>query len=161
MDRITIGLIDHDWQTIAGNTFFAKRGAAGEFGFGKSAAEALKSLEDREALRSPTFDVTLAEEIAFLALGAADYLRHLREVDLYRHGGYMGLIAEIVSHAPMVLDRWNRISHGEFPGVWLYDVTERFGYELARLLLKGEQGNPADLLERLVIEETGDLPSAY
>lgn len=154
MNKITIGLISRDWNPIAGSTFFAQRGDSEEFGFGQTAQEALINLEKREAEKRSSFDVTLAEEIAFLALGAADYLRDLGGQDLDRFGGYMGFISEVIRQAPVVLDRWREFPEGEFCGVWLYDVTERFGREWAAALLNDEAENASEFLEYVIVDET-------
>ena len=154
MDKITIGLISRDWMPIAGSTFFAQRGKSEEFGFGQTAVEALISLEKREAERRPSFDDSLAEEIAFLALGAADYLRDIDQPNLDKFGGYMGFISEVIRHAPLLLKKWRAFPEGEFCGVWLYDVTERFGREWAAAVLNDGAENASELLEYVIVDET-------
>lgn len=154
MEKITIGLIDANWEHLQSNLHYATRGKATEFGFGPTATEALADLERREAPLQPKFDLGLAEEAAFLAIGAAVYLQEdKRDRSLDKYGGYCGLISEIISHAPALMNRLTQFSEGEFPGVWLYDVTERFGYEWAKALLEGDEIEPEELLEQIVSDE--------
>ena len=156
MQNITIGKIGPAWKPLASSFYYAQRGEGEEFAFGKTTAEALTNLEQREAAKLPRFDVDLSEEVAFLALGAAEYLREASSGprNLDKFGGYMGLISEVISHAPLLLERWQQTEPEEFGGVWLYDVTERFGQELARVLLNGEDEKPAELLDQIIADES-------
>ncbi|MBS0432941.1 MAG: hypothetical protein JSS21_11140 [Proteobacteria bacterium] len=72
--------------------------------------------------------------------------------DLSKFGGYMGFITEAVRHAPMLLERW-RLMTDDFGGVWLYDVTERFGREWAQVLLESKLEGAEDLLENIIVDE--------
>jgi hypothetical protein len=116
-------------------------------------SEALTRLEEREASANPKFQQDWAEEIAFLALGTANHLREHPEADLRKFGGYMGLISEVIRCAPLLLNRWSELETGEFGGVWLYDVTERFGREWAEELLSGKMESPIDRLEYIIADE--------
>ena len=57
-----------------------------------------------------------------------------------------------VTH-PLLSERWRRVNAEEFGGVWLYDVTERFGREWAKELLNSTGENPVELLESIIIDE--------
>lgn len=154
MEKITIGLLDRDWCQLNSAIYYAQRGEVAEFGFGRTTSEALGNLESREAALQPKFDLELAEEAAFLALGAASYLHEEqkgRSLDAY--GGYLGFISEVVSLVPILIHRWRRFPEGEFSGVWLYDVTERFGREWAQALLEGDVESPQDVLEYIISDE--------
>ena len=151
MNKITIGRID-DWKPTASASYYAQRGEGDEYAFGKTTAEALANLEKREAAVAQNFDIGLAEEIAFIALGAAEFLRDHKGRDLCDFGGYMGFISEVIQHAPVLTARWQEL-RDEFSGVWLYDVTERFGREWAEALLNGNTEKPMEFLEYVITDE--------
>lgn len=153
MKNITIGPAGPDWKLAASARYYAERGDGEDYAFGKTPAEALANLEEREASKDAKFDESLSEEVAFLALGAADYLRENKGVDLSEFGGYMGIIGAVVQCAPLLERRWSRMKADEFDGVWLYDVTERFGHEWAESLLTRGNEDPEDLLECIVADE--------
>jgi len=153
MKNITIGLTGPNWQAAAKARFYAERGDGDEYAFGTTPADALAKLEKREAAACHTLDESLAEEIAFLALGAADALKEHRGESLDAYDGYMGFIGEIIRHAPLLSERWRRMDVEEFGGVWLYDVTERFGREWAEELLNGTGISPAEQLESIIEDE--------
>lgn len=155
MKNITIGLVGPNWKLASSARYYAEREDREEYALGPTAAEALANLEKREASKAPKFDENLSEEIAFLALGAADFLRDHRDVDLSAFGGYMGLIGAVVQCAPLLEQRWNQITFDEFDGVWLYDVTERFGREWAESLLTDGSENPEEFLEYIIADEMG------
>lgn len=150
MKNITIGSTGPNWQVAARARFYAERGKGEEYAFGTTPADALTKLEEREAAAHFKFDESLAEEVAFLALGAADVLREHHGESLDAYEGYMGFIGKIICHAPLLSERWRRMDVEEFGGVWLYDVTERFGREWAEELLQGANMNPADHLESII-----------
>ena len=135
--------------------FYAERGDGEDYAFGPTPAEALANLTRREAAKVAKFDEDLCEEVAFLALGAAEHLREQQDADLSRFGGYMGLIAEVIRCAPLLERRWRQMNVGEFDGVWLYDVTERFGREWAESLLENCTESPEDHLEYIIADEMG------
>ncbi len=151
MNKITIGQTD-DWKPTASASYYAQRGEGGEYAFGKTTAEALANLEKREAAVAQKFDIGLAEEIAFIALGAAECLRDHKGRDLCDFGGYMGFISDVIQHAPVLTARWQEL-RDEFSGVWLYDVTERFGREWAEALLNGNTEKPMEFLEYVITDE--------
>lgn len=153
MNSITIDLISADWKVAASARYYAERGNGEEFAFGMTPSEALARLEEREASANRKFQQDRAEEIAFLALGAANHLRQHPEANLSKFGGYMGLISEVIRCAPLLLSRWSEMEAGEFGGVWLYDVTERFGREWAEELLSGTTESPSDRLEYIIADE--------
>lgn len=152
MKNITIEQIDAKWKPAAPANYYAQRGDGDEYAFGSTAAEALANLEKRESAATQKFDVGLAEEIAFLALGAAEHLRDHKDRALCEFGGYMGFISEVIQHAPLLTARWQE-TQGEFSGVWLYDVTERFGREWAEALLDGNVGSASEFLENILDDE--------
>ncbi len=156
METITIGGIGPSWKLFGSSFYYAQRGESEEFAFGKTTAEALANLEKREAAKLPRFDTDVSEEVAFLALGAAETLRETTHLScaLDRLGGYMGLISEVICHAPLLLHRWKQIGPAGFDGVWLYDVTERFGREWARVLLNDGDEQPAELLDQIILGES-------
>jgi len=100
----------------------------------------------------PELDKDLADEIAFLALGAAEHIRENGPFDLRKHEGYMGLIDKVISHAPILAERWQRVG-ADFEGVWLYDVTERFGREWAETLLNEVDEEPKQRLDYIIDDE--------
>ena len=151
MKNITIGQTD-DWKPAASARYYAQRGDGDEYAFGMTTTEALANLENREAAAAQKFDIGLAEEIAFLALGAAECLRDCKGRDLCNFGGYMGFISEVIQHAPVLTARWQEL-RDEFSGVWLYDVTERFGREWAEALLDGNAEKPLEFLEYVITDE--------
>lgn len=153
MKSITVGLADQDWRTAARARYYAERGDGEEYAFGMTPVDALTKLEKREAVATQRFDKTLAEEIAFLALGADEFLKEHRETTLDSYGGYLGFIGEIISHAPMLSERWRRMESEGFGGVWLYDVTERFGREWAEELINKMGMSPASHLEYIIEDE--------
>lgn len=155
MKNITIGPAGPNWQVAAKARYYAERGEGDEYAFGATPADALAKLEKREAEAHNTFDESLAEEIAFLALGASDTLKKHRGESLAAYDGYMGFISEIIRHAPLLSERWRRMDAEEFSGVWLYDVTERFGREWAEELLNGTGISPTERLESIIEDETG------
>lgn len=153
MKNITIGTVDSNWKPVATARYYAERGDGEEYAIGATPAEALARLEAREATASAKFDEDLAEEIAFLALGAADFLAEHPGTSLGAYDGYMGFIGQVIRHAPMLAERWRRMDEGEFDGVWLYDVTERFGREWAEEMIAGTDETPADRLEYIIDDE--------
>lgn len=153
MKNITIGVAGSNWRAAATARYYAERGNGEEYAFGTTPAEALARLEKREAMMLPNFDESLAEEVAFLALGAADFLKDHQGASLDPHGGYLGFIGEIIRHAPLLSERWRRMKADEFSGVWLYDVTERFGREWAKELFDRTGVSPADQLEYIIEDE--------
>lgn len=152
MKNITIGQTGADWKMNASARYYAERGEGDEYAFGMTAVEALTNLEKREAALSQKFDIGLAEEIAFLALGAAKCLRDHKGRDLCDFGGYMGFISEVIQQAPALAARWKELQD-EFGGVWLYDVTERFGRKWAESLLDGGVEKSAEILEFIISDE--------
>jgi len=100
----------------------------------------------------PEFDTDLADEVAFLALGAADFIRNHGAVNLREHEGYMGLIGKVICHAPLLAERWQEIGK-DFEGVWLYDVTERFGREWTETLIDGADETPEQRLDYIIYDE--------
>lgn len=153
MKNITIGLAGPNWKAAATAHYYAERGNGEEYAFGCSPAEALENLEKREAAASLKLDDGLTEEIAFLALGAADFLKDHQGADLASHDGYMGFIGEVTQHAPMLFKRWRQMKDGEFCGVWLYDVTERFGREWAEELFNRTGVSAEERLDRIIEDE--------
>lgn len=153
MKNITIGSIDLNWKVAATARYYAERGNGEEYAFGSTPAEALAQLEAREAAASSAFDNVLAEEIAFLALGAADAFNSNPDASLDAHDGYVGFIGQVIRHAPMLAKRWMCMSEGEFTGVWLYEVTERFGREWAEVLISGADESPSERLEYIINDE--------
>lgn len=153
MKNITIGPVGPNWRAAASAHYYAERGDGEEYAFGTTPADALAKLEKREASTSAKFDESLAEEIAFLALGAADVLKAHHRESLDTYGGYMGFIGEVIRHAPMLSERWRHMDAEGFGGVWLYDVSERFGREWAEGLLSGTGVNPEEQLECIIVDE--------
>jgi hypothetical protein len=151
MKNITIGQTD-DWKPMSSARYYAQRGEGDEYAFGMTTAEALANLEKREAAVAPKFDIGLAEEVAFLALGASECLREHQDCDLCEFGGYMGFISEVIQHAPLLTDRWQK-TQNDFSGVWLYDVTERFGREWAETLLDKKTEDSSEFLEYILADE--------
>ena len=100
----------------------------------------------------PEFNRDLADEIAYLALGAAEYIRENGPFDLRKHEGHMGFISKVISHAPMLAERWRQVG-SDFEGVWLYDVTERFGREWAETLLDEVDEEPKQRLDYIINDE--------
>jgi len=155
MRNITIGLAGPDWHAAANARYYAERGDGEEYAFGATPADALAKLERRETAASATFDESLVEEVAFLVVGAVDFLNEHRGASLDTYDGYMGFIGQITRHAPMLAERWSRVNTEEFSAVWLYDVTERFGREWAEELFNGTDKNPASLLDSIIGDEMG------
>lgn len=153
MKNITIGPLQRDWRVAATARYYAERGKGEDYAFGSTPADALAKLEQREAIRALKFDENQAEDIAFLAIGAANFLRTNQGVDLDWCDGYLGFIGLVVRHAPMLERRWRQMEAGSFGGVWPYDVTERFGYEWAEALLQGDDEPPEVLLESIIADE--------
>jgi hypothetical protein len=153
MKHITIGPAGPNWRAAAKARYYAERGDGEEYAFGTTPAAALAKLEQREAIARREIDESLAEEIAFLALGAADALKEHRGISLDAYNGYMGFIGEVIRHASLLSERWRRMDVEEFSGVWLYDVTERFGREWAEELLTGTGVSPEEQLESIIIDE--------
>ncbi|MBS0437839.1 MAG: hypothetical protein JSS33_00360 [Proteobacteria bacterium] len=153
MKSITIGLVGTDWKVAASARYYAERGSGEELAFGMTPTEALARLEQREAAINTNLAQESADEIAFLALGAADALRDCRDADLSKFGGYMGFIGEVIRCAPLLTARWSQMQTGEFGGVWLYDVTERFGREWAEEILNGTREDPSERLEYIIADE--------
>lgn len=153
MKNITIGVTEANRKLALSTRYYAERGDGDQCGFGMTPADALASLEKRERASHLKFDDDLSEEIAFLALGAGEYLRDVcSRTDLSSFGGYMGFISEVVRCAPLLLERWRHMTD-EFGGVWLYDVTERFGREWAQVLLESKVEKPEDFLECIIADE--------
>lgn len=153
MKNITIGQVGAEWSVASSGRYYAQRGEGEDYAFGATPAEALASLTQREAAKVAKFDEDLCEEVAFLALGAAEYLRGRKDARLDKFGGYMGLITEVIRCAPLLELRWGQMDIGEFDGVWLYDVTERFGREWAEALLDGCTESPEERLECIIADE--------
>ncbi|MBZ0222036.1 MAG: hypothetical protein K8F35_03315 [Dokdonella sp.] len=153
MKNITIGRAGSDWAPAAAARYYAQRGDGEEYAFGPTPAEALARLQAREAAGVANFDKSLAEEVAFLALGAANVLRDQPSVKLDAFGGYMGFIGEVIRHAPLLAAYWKRMGDDGFDGVWLYDVTERFGREWAEGLIAGSTQCPTAHLECIIRDE--------
>lgn len=153
MKNITIGQVGAAWSVASSARYYAERGDGEDYAFGATTAEALANLTQRETAKAAKFDENMCEEVAFLALGAAEHFRERRDTDLTRFGGYMGLITEVIRHAPLLERRWGQMGDGEFDGVWLYDVTERFGREWAESLLDGRAESPEDRLECIIADE--------
>ncbi|MDE1885349.1 MAG: hypothetical protein KGK05_02480 [Xanthomonadaceae bacterium] len=153
MKNITIGHTGADWRVAASARYYAERGDGEEYAFGATPTEALANLEKRESVKVPKFYENLSDEIAFLALGAAVFLRENRIADFERFDGYMGFIGRVIQHAPLLASRWQQMDVGQFDGVWLYDVTERFGREWAELLVGGGDTSPEVLLEQIISDE--------
>jgi hypothetical protein len=153
MKTITIGQVGAEWKVSAAAHYYAERGDGEEYAFGATPAEALANLTQRETARLAKYDENLAEEVAFLALGAAGYLRENRDANLDKVEGYMGLISEVIRCAPLLERRWAQMDAGEFGGVWLYDVTERFGREWAESLLDDGGESPEERLECIIADE--------
>lgn len=153
--NITIGQVGAEWSIASSAHYYAERGDGEDYAFGATPAEALANLTQREAAKVAKFDEDLCEEVAFLALGAAEHLRAHAGANLDKFGGYMGLIAEVIRCAPLLERRWGQMDFGEFDGVWLYDVTERFGREWTKSLLEGCAESPEERLECIIADEMG------
>ncbi len=153
MNRITIGLAGDGWAPATTARYYAERDGGDDYAFGSSPVEALTKLEARQNDVAQNFDRDLADEIAFLALGAAEYIRGQSGIDFGKHGGYMGLIGEVIRHAPMLAAYWKRMAPTDFGGVWLYDVTERFGREWAEEVLHPSHDSPSQRLECIIEDE--------
>lgn len=152
MKNITIGLAGPDWRAAAAARYYAERGDGEEYAFGTTPTEALAKLEARESAIAHRFNESLAEEVAFLALGAADVLEKHRGESLDSFDGYLGFMGDVVRHAPLLIERWKQIDTEEFSGVWPYDVTEEFGRALAEEMLNNTGARPTDLLESIINE---------
>lgn len=153
MNEITIGRLGPDWKPSSVARYYAERGNDGDYAFGSTPVEALVRLEAREAAAKSKFDGDLAEEIAFLALGADEFLKEHRSTNLGSCGGYMGFIAEVIRHAPMLAEYSKHAVEDGFGGVWLYDVTQRFGREWAREVSAGSDESPEGRLECIIADE--------
>lgn len=152
MENITIGRVGSKWKPVASALYYARRGDGEEYAFGSTTTEALANLEKREAANLHEFEQTFCEEVAFLALGAADSFREVNPPDLDKFGGYMGFIADVICHAPLLLDRWRKLGPEDFGGTWLYEVTERFGREWGYIILTDENLRPESLLDHIIRE---------
>jgi hypothetical protein len=150
MKNITIGLADSSWRTAAAACYYAERGDGEEYAFGATPVDALTKLEKREAAVSHKFDESLAEEVAFLALGAANVLQQHQGESLDSFGGYLGFMNDVIHHAPLLTERWKRMNADQFSGVWPYDVTEEFGRLLAEEMFNHTGATPSDLLESII-----------
>lgn len=157
VENIVIGEVNRDWHAVRRARYYAERGE--DYGFGASPSKALENLEVREARLAVRFDADLAQEIAFLALGAAETLKERGSPSLDKFEGYMGFIERVVCHAPLLATTWQRVQD-EFDGVWLYDVTERFGREWAESLLEAFDETPEDRLDMILEDEMRDYESA-
>lgn len=153
MDNITIGVVGPNWRPVEVSRFYAQRVGSGEYAFGATPADALRQLELRESAVDLRFDEDLAAEIAFLTLGAAAFLRGFDGINLDVFGGYMGFVGEITRHAPMLVEQWKTAESAGFDGVWLYDVTERFGREWAEAVFTRVSENPVDRLQCIIDDE--------
>jgi hypothetical protein len=154
MKNITIGLVGPDWKPAESALYYASRGDGEEYAFGVTPSEALSNLEKREASVLKSIEEDVFDDIAFLALGAASYLRKNNlDTDLSFIGGYMGLIRKVISYAPLLAQRWNKIGADGFDGVWLYDVTRRFGHDLAEAFLAKNDADPASILNLIISYE--------
>ena len=153
MKNITIGHVNSDWIVASSAHYYAERGNGEDSAFGETPVEALTKLMQREAAKAARFDMSLCEEVAFLALGAADLLRERRGANLDGLGGFIGLITEVIRCAPMLQRRLNQVDISKFNGVWLYDITERFGHEWAEVLLNGGDESPEYRLECILADE--------
>lgn len=152
MNNITIGLAGPAWRPKKGATYYAERGEGGDYAFGETPVEALTKLESREAAVFRSSSQGTDEEVAFLALGAADFLKDHKDAELYAFNGYMGFISEVIRHAPMLVSRRRTMSDA-FGGVWLYDITERFGREWAEIIFSGGTGDPEARLDSIIEDE--------
>lgn len=153
MKNVTIGdtLANRKAATLA--RYYAIREGETEYSYGATPAGALANLEKRDSLAQLLLDDDLPEEIAFLALGAGAHLREVHSPrDLDKFGGYMGLISDVVRCAPLLAARSRRMAD-DFDGVWLYDITERFGREWAEALLEGNPSSPEEFLEYVIADE--------
>jgi hypothetical protein len=152
MKNITIGLAGPTWKPAKAAIYYAERGDGEDYAFGETPIEALTKLETREASSRQNGSQEIDEEVAFLALGAADFLKDHKKAELYSLNGYTGFISEVIRHAPLLASRWRKMD-GAFGGVWLYDITERFGREWAEIIFSGETGNPETLLNSIIEDE--------
>ncbi len=153
MKNVTIGdtLANREAATLA--RYYAIREGETEYSYGASPADALANLEKRDNLAQLKLADDLSEEIAFLALGAGEHLREVSSPrDLDKFGGYMGVISEVVRCAPLLAKR-SRQMPDDFCGVWLYDITERFGREWSEALLEGNPSSPEEFLEYVIADE--------
>lgn len=155
MKNVTIGDTQANWQAARLARYYAVRCDETEYSFGATPADALANLEKRDRTLQLAPDGELSEEIAFLALGAGEYLRRVYSPrDLDKFGGYMGIINEVVRCAPLLAARSRQLA-GDFDGVWLYDVTERFGRQWTEALLAGGSVRPEAVLEYVIADEMG------
>lgn len=148
MSRITIDRLDGERKPTSTATYYAKMGAGKACGVGPSPSEALADLEARKA--KALFEPGLAEEIAFLALGAASVFPAHCNANPDSDVGFLRLIDEVIQNAPLLDDAWHRVGGESFPGVWLYDITERFGQEWAKALLTGSEIRAPALLQLII-----------
>lgn len=79
--------------------------------------------------------------IAYVAIGAMDAWAEtpLRRRDAVtdEYNGQLHFVAEIIRHAPM-LDQLADESEEDLAGVFVYEVAQAFGYEVARWMIAGE-----------------------
>ena len=154
MTKIAIKCIE-SWMVTHRYRYCAERGNGEEPAFGETPRQALERLEAREASSVGSCEMDLAAEVAFLTLGAYEAAKDQRRVDLSIHDGYMGFIENVICHAPMLARRWRAIERKGFDGVWLYDVTARFGQEWAKVLLRRSSESPEEILELIIDGEQG------
>lgn len=154
MKNITIGHIHSSWKSASSAHYYAERGDGDEYAFGKTPSDALLKLEQREAAIVAKFDKNMSEVVAFLAIGATEYLHQHRGTNLTAYGGYMGIINDVIQCAPLLERRWALMEVDEFNDVWLYDVVEWFGQKWTEALLHGEEEKPDVLLEEIIAAES-------
>lgn len=152
MAGITIGEMGESGCPSRHSAFYATRGAGQDYAFGTSPTQALARLEAREVALANQSTIGMAQECAFLAMGAADKLRESGVSNLDDFGGQIGFLTAVIRHAPLLTQWWERLKD-EFPGVWLYDVTERFGREWAGILLVGSDETAEERLRKIIEDE--------
>lgn len=152
MVGITMGEMGERGCPSRHSPFFAMRGAGQDYAFGKTPTQALARLEAREAALANQATIGMAQECAFLAMGAAEQLRASGVSDLDEFGGQIGFLTEVIRHAPLLAKSWTQVKD-EFPGVWLYDVTERFGREWAGILLTDSDESAEERLRKIIEDE--------
>lgn len=94
--------------------------------------------------------------VAYLAQGAFDLLRGIREVthttpDLDKFHGQLGFIDAVIEQEPLL--RYvseHIIDHWEHPGVYLYDVVEPFGRVYGNVLLTDGSLSPRTVLRDIM-----------
>lgn len=151
MNEIKIGLIDENFSQSRSYLYYAQRGNSENYALGITPANALKNLENSERCLTEKYEEGLLDEVAFLALGAHAVVQESRaEEGLEIFGGHSGFIKKVTIHAPLLHRRWGELKNESFDGVWLYEVTERFGREFARALLAGNDKSPTEVLDSIL-----------